>query len=189
MLVSTGLAFAAACTRGGERSAPADTAAAAPAATAANAASQSPSDSTVTARGLGALRAGMTVAEASAALRGALALPAGADSAGCTYAVWRGGPAGVRVMIEGGRVVRVDVDSAGIRTAAGAEVGDGEERVQRLYGGRAVVSPHKYEEGHYLTVTDPTDSAFALVLETRDGKVTRYRAGRRPQVEYVEGCG
>ena len=88
-----------------------------------------------------------------------------------------------------GRVARVDVDSAGTATDAGARVGDAEADVQRAYGGRAVVTPHKYETGHYLTVTDAADSAFALVFETRGGTVTRYRAGRRPQVEYVEGCG
>jgi hypothetical protein len=191
-IVSTWLALAAACAHEGEQANRADTTRAVPAAPApgaANAARETPSDTMVTARGIGALVTGMTVAEASAALRGALVLPAGADSAGCTYAFWRGGPAGVRVMVENGRVARVDVDSAGIRTVAGAGVGDSEERVERLYGGRATVSPHKYEDGHYVTVTDPMDSTFALVFETRDGTVTRYRAGLRPQVDYVEGCG
>ena len=142
----------------------------------------------VTERGVGALQAGMTLAEAATALRGALVIPAGADTAGCNYMEWRGGPAGVRVMVEGGRVARVDVDTVGIRTAAGAGVGDTDEQVQRLYPGRVAVSPHKYETGHYLTVIDGADTAFALVFETKGGKVTRYRAGRRPQVEYVEGC-
>ena len=33
------------------------------------------------------------------------------------------------------------------------------------------------------------DSSFAIVFATSKGRVTRYRAGRRPAVEYVEGCG
>src|SRR5690349_9113502 len=46
---------------------------------------------TVTERGIGPLRVGMTLAEASAALGGALAAPASADTAGCHYVRWRGG--------------------------------------------------------------------------------------------------
>ena len=145
------------------------------------------SDSAVTEHGLGPLRAGMTFADAKQALGGALIA---ADTTGCHYATWRGGPRGVRVMIDGGRVARVDVDSAGVATEAGARVGDSEERIQRLYAGRVKTTPHKYEEGgHYLTVDAADDSSFAIVFETSKGKVTRYRAGRRPAVEYVEGCG
>ena len=131
----------------------------------------------------------MTAREASAAL-GATLTPAVAETAACYLAQWRGAPPGVRVMVEEGHVVRVDVDAAGVRTAAGAGIGDSEDEVQRLYSGHVVVTPHKYEDGHYLTVIpNPADSSHAIVFETGGGKVTRYRAGSRPQVEYVEGCG
>ena len=164
------------CNRGTDRATPVDSALPAAALT-------------VTERGIGPLRAGMTLAEASRALGGALIRPAQRDTAACGYAQWRGGPPGVRVMVEGGRVVRVDVDSASIRTAAGAGIGDTEEQLERLYRGHTSVAPHKYEDGHYVTVTDPADTSFAIVFETTGGKVARYRAGLRPQVEYVEGCG
>jgi hypothetical protein len=143
---------------------------------------------TVTARGIGSLQAGMTVAEAAAALGSALTVSAGDDTTGCHYRTWRGAPAGVAVMVEGGRIARVDIERVGLRTAAGVGVGDTEAEVERAYRGRVVVSPHKYEAGHYLTVKDSTDSRFALIFETSAGKVTRYRAGLRPSVEYVEGC-
>ena len=145
---------------------------------------------TLTEPGLGPLRIGMTLSDASAALGGALVVPAPTDTTGCRYVQWRGGPPGVRVMVEGGHIARVDVDSAGTRTAVGAGVGDTEERIQQLYPGHVTVTPHKYEDGHYLTVRPhPADSGLATVFETSGGKVTRYRAGLRPQVEYVEGCG
>jgi len=132
----------------------------------------------------------MTMSEASVALGSALTAPAGGDTASCHYVQWRGGPSGVRVMVEGGRIARVDIDSGGVHTAAGAGIGSAEDEIQRLYRGQVAVTPQKYANGHYLTVTpDPTDSAYAIVFETTDGRVTRYRAGRRPQVEYVEGCG
>ena len=133
----------------------------------------------------------MSLAEGSAAVGSTLSPPAGVDTAGCYYATWRDAPAGVRVMVEAGRIARVDVDSAGIATAAGARVGDAEERVQQLYAGRVQVSPHKYVEGHYLTITpeSPADTAFRIVFEAEKGRIVRYRAGRRPPGEYVERCG
>lgn len=174
-------AVAVGCSRAPERAASEDSVRAAP---------QDSTALTVTERGIGPLRAGMTLPEASAAVGGALVTTTGADTAGCRYVQWRGGPPGVRVMVEGGRIARVDVDTAGIRTAVGAGIGDTEEQVQRLYSGRVSVTPQKYVNGHYLTVTpNVADTSYAIVFETADGKVTRFRAGRRPQVEYVEGCG
>jgi hypothetical protein len=180
-LMLVGVLLALGCKRAPDRGAAADSSSVAPV---------TPAAMTVTERGIGPLRAGMTLPEASAALGGALVAPPGADTAGCHYVQWRGSPPGVRVMVEGGRIARVDIDSAGVRTATGVGIGDTEEQVQRQYGGHAAVSPQKYGEGHYLTVTpNPSDSSYAIVFETSGGKVTRYRAGRRPQVEYVEGCG
>lgn len=93
-------------------------------------------------------------------------------------------------MVEAGRIARVDVDTTGVRTAAGVGVGDTEDQLKRLYRDQLSVTPQKYTEGHYLTVTpNAADSTYAIVFETTDGKVRRFRAGRRPQVEYVEGCG
>ena len=191
------LLLAVACTGGTERAPATDSVAGRPGADSSTASSSatpavapaapSATDSVVTEHGLGPLRAGTTVAEASKALGGALVMPA-ETAAGCDYATWRGGPRGVHVMIDDGRIARVEIDSVGIATAAGARVGDTEERIRSLYAGRVTVTPHKYEDGHYLTVNAVDDSSFAIVFETSKGRVTRYRAGRRPAVEYVEGC-
>ena len=142
----------------------------------------------MTEHGLGPLRTGMTIAEATTALGGALVVPVEYDTAGCDYATWRGGPRGVHVMIDQGRIARVEVDSGSVATAAGARIGDSEERIRSLYPGRVTVTPHKYEDGRYLTVNGVGDSSAAIVFETSKGRVTRYRAGRRPAVDYVEGC-
>ena len=95
-------------------------------------------------------------------------------------------------MLEGNRVVRIDVDSGAAATSEGARVGDAESRILGLYAGRVESGPHKYVSGgKYLTVraANPADSAYRLIFETDGQKVTRYRAGQRPQVEYVEHCG
>jgi hypothetical protein len=52
------------------------------------------------------------------------------------------------------------------------------------------VGPHKYTDGHYLTVrpVEASDTTHLIVFETEGQVVQRFRGGRRPQVEYVEGC-
>ncbi|MCC6431224.1 MAG: hypothetical protein IT354_09965 [Gemmatimonadaceae bacterium] len=139
--------------------------------------------------GVGDLRAGMTLEQAQR-IAADLKPIARTDSTECSYLDWPSAPPGVLVMYDGGRIARFDIDSAGVRTAAGAQVGDSEARVDSLYAGRVTTTPHKYTDGHYLTVTPPraADSLFRLVFEAEGGTITRYRVGIMPQVQYVEGC-
>lgn len=55
---------------------------------------------------------------------------------------------------------------------------------------RVRVEPHKYTDGRYFIVLAGTgaDSVMRLVFETEKGRVTRFRAGRNPEVQWVEGC-
>ena len=64
------------------------------------------------------------------------------------------------------------------------------DSVLAVYRGRVQVQPHKYTgpEGHYLVVTHPRDTLFLIIFETDGRHVTRFRAGRKPAVQYVEGC-
>jgi hypothetical protein len=139
--------------------------------------------------GVGPVRFGMTLADARAALGDSLLVaPPGGE---CGFTVPRGAPAGVRFMVERGRIVRVDVNSSGVRTAAGAEVGMSEAEVRGRYPVGLRVLPHKYDpKGRYLELqgTVPGDSARRLIFETDGQRVVRYRAGITPAVEYVEGC-
>lgn len=142
---------------------------------------------TVSPRGIGPLVAGMTVEEARAALGTELTSPADSQ---CAYIVPEAGPAGVRFMVVGGHVARVEVHDTTVATSAGAHVGDTEARIEALYRGRLEVAPHKYTEGHYLIVSPAAqaDSQYRLIFETDKGYVTTYRAGLRPMVGWVEGC-
>lgn len=103
---------------------------------------------------------------------------------GCVYTKVPTAP-GLLVMLFGGRVVRLDVTAVGLATAAGAQVGDTEQRVRELYPGLQA-EPHKYTDGHYLVVD--ANQGRRLVFETDGARVTRYRAGAIPQVDWVEGC-
>jgi hypothetical protein len=144
--------------------------------------------------GFGPLRVGMTAAQAEAALGHFRLIPfdqgAPADSMACGYAASDRLPPGVKVMMEGARVVRLDVVSGDVATAEGARIGDTEARVQQLYPGRVTVGPHKYTDGHYLNVrpAQASDTTHLIVFETDGQVVLRYRGGQKPQVEYVEGC-
>lgn len=90
-------------------------------------------------------------------------------------------------MVTSGQIARIDIQDDSIATDAGARVGDNEERIKALYPDRIEVQPHKYSTGHYLIVT-PQAGESRIIFETDGTTVTRYRAGKLPEVEWVEGC-
>lgn len=143
----------------------------------------------VTHHGIGPLRFGMTIAEAKAAVP-SLEVPEGLEKESCDYTKAKELPEDIEIMVEDGRVTRIDVYNVDVKTAEGARIRDTEERVESLYPGRVTVGPHKYSDGHYLTIRPvaPADSAFGIVFETDSGKVMNYRAGLHPSVDYVERC-
>jgi len=138
----------------------------------------------VTADGVGPVRVGMTSIEVETAA-GFRLDPLAGD--GCEYRPLPNPDGNVMAMFTGGRVARIDVREPGTATAAGIRVGDTPARVREIYGDAVVASPHKYTDGQYLTV--PLQQNLQLVFETDGSVVTRYRAGRLPEVEWVEGCG
>jgi hypothetical protein len=141
----------------------------------------------VRADGIGPLRVGVPLADASRTLGETLRI----TQAGCDHVNPATTPEGVLLMVIDDTIARVEIDTAGVRTAEGAQVGDSESRVLELYGARARIEPHKYTypDGHYVVVTPPGDTLHRIIFETFKGRVTRYRAGRVPAVQLVEGCG
>jgi hypothetical protein len=105
-------------------------------------------------------------------------------------AVGAGIPEGVSVMVVGGKVARIDVDTGSVTTEDGARIGDTEDRIKSLYGDEVQLEPHKFiEGGHYMTVLgDSASAGKALVFETDGKRVTMFRGGRLPEVKWVEGC-
>ena len=143
----------------------------------------------VTIDGIGPVRAGMTVTEASKRLGTPLEMLG--DSKACDYArPTNASPDSLLFMVVDSQVARVDVRGTAVATVEGARIGDSEARIESLYSGRVTVQPHKYTAGHYLVVRSPTasDTTHRIIFET-DGKVvTRFRSGRMPEVAWVEGC-
>jgi len=137
--------------------------------------------------GIGSLRIGMTVAEASAAVAG---FTPPSQTQECAYATAASLPSGLKIMVENGRIARIDVDTNAIPTIEGARVGDTVPRILALYGQRVSTSPNHYTSEPDLTIrsASPGDTIHEIVFETLRGRVVRYRAGQRPQVRYMEGC-
>ncbi len=147
---------------------------------------------TVSEAGIGPVHAGMTLQEARDLLPALRTAEGSGDlaTAACAYARAPSLPSGAVLLFEKGRIARVDLLTGSTRTVEGAGIGDTEARLQSLYEGRVKTTPHKYnDKGHYLTVESKTDSTLKIVFETDGVKVLRFRSGKTPAVEYVEGCG
>ena len=146
----------------------------------------------ITFQGIGPLRVGSSLAAASRAageqLVDARDKPSGTEA--CYHVHLKSSPS-LLVMVEGGRVTRVETADPRFRTHSGVRVGQSESWVRKAYapyGRRLEVTRHKYDEtGHYFIVRS-ADRRYALVMETDGKKVVYIRAGLEPAAEYVEGC-
>lgn len=143
---------------------------------------------TITPTGIGPLRAGMTLAEANASIGNILETIYQLRPE-CDYVAPANHKPDILLMIVNGRVRRVDVRDSSITTENGARLGLSEDSLLTLYKGRFAIGAHRYTLGHYVVVrpANPVDS-FRIVFETGDGKVTTFRSGLEPQVEWIEGC-
>ena len=141
--------------------------------------------------GYGDMKLGSTVDEARAAWGGELN---GAPMEGTTchylWPKWITRPADFAFMMEDGRFVRDDVGTDKETAPGGGKVGMSVEELQKLYGGALKGAPHKYTQGgQYLSMDAGDVAPTRLVFEVdAAGKVTSWRVGLSPQVEYVEGC-
>jgi hypothetical protein len=150
--------------------------------------------SKVIVNGIGDVRVGMTVTEASQVADTRITSLSGTaiNNKGCFYVKPEGEPKGVAFMLIDGRIARVDVSkNSSVTTKKRAKIGDSEYQIKSLYPGQIKVEPHKYVSGgHYLIFVpkDKVDSKYRLVFETDGKKVTEFRSGKLPEVEYVERC-
>jgi hypothetical protein len=143
--------------------------------------------------GIGPVRVGMTISQASkAAGTRFVRIESGGEEYGCFYFKPQSEPREVSFMVTKGRISRVDVESnRRITTVKGARIGDTEARIKSLYPKRIRVTQHVYvERGHYLTFIpqDRPDRNYRLVFETDGDRVTNFRSGQVPEVEAIEGC-
>ncbi|WP_341734521.1 hypothetical protein [Microcoleus sp. EPA2] len=148
--------------------------------------------------GIGPIRVGMTVDEASqsAGIKLIISGSGGLDEYQCSYVQPKGEPKGIAFMVTKGRIARVDIFSnKQITTIKGAKIGDTEERIFSLYPGQIKATRHPYQglpprNGKYLTFVpkDAADKNYRIIFETANNRVMRFRSGKLPEVEAIEGC-
>ena len=147
--------------------------------------------------GIGPIRVGMTVDEASRSAGVRLVNPGGGrDEYLCSYFNLQTGPKGISFMVTKGRIARVDnFSNKRITTIKGAKIGDTEEQIISLYPGQIQVTRHPYSSrppynGKYLTFVpkDAADKNYRIIFETSKNRVERFRSGQIPEVEAIEGC-
>lgn len=143
--------------------------------------------------GIGPVRVGMTLEEASAAAgQPVTEVPgsgAGAVPGACFFAAPASASPDVSFMVIDGRIARIEIsDASPVVTISGLGVGSTEDEVRATYGDRIVTDPHPYDEGgHYLRYV-PDDDRTSLIFETDGTTVRRYRSGLAGPVAYAEGC-
>jgi len=148
-------------------------------------------DHTPTFKGYGDLKFGMTSKEMRDTWKAPLSGRAAADPGGCyILAPDASAPKSLALMVEGDKLVRYDVGNDAEAAPGGGKVGMGIDQIRKLYAGRIREQPAKYVPGAIdLRVSADDDSGSALVFETdASGKVTSWRVGEPPAVDYVEGC-
>ncbi|MGH8997973.1 MAG: hypothetical protein ACRDY7_01120 [Acidimicrobiia bacterium] len=150
--------------------------------------------------GIGPVKMGMTLDEATAAVgREVFVEPSSLIAPGsdtCAFAMVKGGPEGLSFMVNRDgpeapwSIVRLDVATTDrIATEGGARVGSTEAEVKGIYGDELVTEPHKYRpKGHYLVHDPDGPGGFQLLFETDGRTVGNYRSGLQEAVELVEGC-
>ena len=150
-----------------------------------------PDDAVLGFDGIGPLRIGMPVVEVSA-----LGLPLDPpitprdeqEPTGCFQVSLQQAP-DVALMFEDGRLVRIDADSAAVRTAEGLGIGSLETDLAAAYGDEVSTEPHFYAPApHHYMKRFSSDGRHAMVFETDGVRVDRFRAGEAGPAQYVEGC-
>ena len=147
------------------------------------------SDTQASFAGYGDVKLGTAAADMQSAWGGELNRLGGADET-CYFMTpkWVKAPAEFAFMIDAGAFVRYGTDSTKFVAPGGGKVGMATADIQTLYPGRIEQQPRKYTDGKYLRIKDAA-TGNALLFETdATGKVTEWRVGMPPQVDYVEGC-
>ncbi len=165
-----------------------------PAATPETTATTAPADATAQASftGYGDMKLGSTVEEAKLAWGGELKGNAPVEGSTCYFLSpkWVDKPSDFGFMMEEGKFVRYEIRTDKEAAPGGGKVGMTADALQALYNNTLQSAPHKYVEGgKTLSVAASGVAPIKLVFETdAAGKVTSWRVGLTPQVDYVEGC-
>lgn len=152
-----------------------------------NANAAKPKAGVITFDGYKQIKIGMKIKEVSKQTGYKFINAAGFVEGDCAYVTSKSQP-GLSFMLISGIIARIDIAKGNFSTEAGAKTGDTEMTIKSKYPGRVKVERHEYDlKGHYIKVIS-ANKKRSVVFETDGKKVTRWRVGRIPEVNYVEGC-
>ena len=157
--------------------------------TAVNAQAQLTERSKLALNGIGPIKVGMTVDEASRAA--GVRLVKASSGRLCSYFKLQEDPKGIGFLVTKGRIATVQIGNKNITTMKGAKIGDTEEQIFSLYPGQIIVTKNPLGgSGNNLTFVprDAADSNYRLIFWTLNRRVTYFTSGQLPEVEYSEGC-
>lgn len=142
--------------------------------------------------GVGPIRIGMTLEEATDAL-GLPVIPLGSNVSGeCAYYQPDTLSEALGFMVVDNRVIRVDVwPGSSLETVSGVKIGSTEQEIKARYPNQIEEMPNPYTDGKFLTFipNDPELALYRLVFETdAKGAVVQYRTGQFPAVTWPDGC-
>ena len=138
--------------------------------------------------GWGPVRIGMSPSEAKHALGGTFQSTLGGPHETACFLLQPSKYPHVSFMVTDGRISRIDIDTKSFVTREGIRLGDSEAKIKHLYGRKLTVMPHPYTDGHYFVVRRVKGSARGYVFESDGTIVTTFRAGKFPEIEFIEGC-
>lgn len=147
--------------------------------------------------GIGPIRVGMTVDEASRAAGIQLIKQHTVElnEYQCSYLKPKGEPEGISFMVTKGRIARVNINNKRITTIRGAKIGDTINRIISLYPGqiqiiKAPLTSRPEGNSKHLTFVpkDADDKNYRIIFETTFDRVREFRSGKLPEVEFLEGC-
>ena len=142
--------------------------------------------------GYGDMKLGSTLEQAKTAWAGELQESKPAEGSTCHYLMpkWVSKASEFGFMVEEGKFVRYDVGTDKEIAPGGGKVGMVVEQLMLLYGSSLQSAPDKYVEGgKVFSLAAPDGTPARLVFQVDGvGRVSAWRIGLPPQVDYVEGC-
>jgi hypothetical protein len=141
--------------------------------------------SRVSGAGLGPLKIGVTIAQAEDATGRRFTVSEYVQG-NCGGAAMHPRSYGVSVLTTDGRVAVITILRRGVATAAGVRVRDSVAKLQRKYGSRLVAVPEFYAPSNLNY--ELRSGNRKVIFKTDNRRVTYISAGRKPEVDYVEGC-
>lgn len=143
--------------------------------------------------GIGPIRVGMTVDEASLAAGVKMVKTLNSfRNEECGYFDIEGGPNGISFMVTKGRIATVNISNERLTTIRGIKIGDPEDKILKLYPQEQIQVVTGLIGGRMKRFTfvprDAADRNYRLIFETGNNRVDRFRSGKLPEVEYLGGC-